>query len=146
MAEGIVERMRGPDGSVVEVLVKAPVAEMKMAAKQLGMDTPTEQEITQAAIALAQAEYDEANVQKIAASTIATVAVALAYAIMSGEKLLTRSGGRIGSEEVRIPRWIVDRVTGAKLGISETADRDVILRWRTRAERPIEPEEMRLDA
>lgn len=96
---------------------------------------PSPDEVARAAMTVAQDEHDEAERQKVAAATIATVTVALAGILHDAG--LARDG------EVRIPRAIVDRWTGAKLGISETADGDVILRYRPRAERPIEPEEMR---
>lgn len=98
---------------------------------------PTPEEVAEVAMRVAQDEHDECERQKVAAATIANVAVCLA--MMLADAGLARGG------EVRIPRGLVDRWEGAKLGISETADRDVVLRYRPRAERPIEPEEMRLD-
>ncbi|MBA2741123.1 MAG: hypothetical protein H0U46_03830 [Actinobacteria bacterium] len=142
MKEGIVERVLGPNGEVAEIIVKAPIAEMRLAAAEAGFDPPSEGEVAEVAMRVAQEEYDEAAKQKLAGSTIATVALGLAYAIYADVDVRARSRG-IDGLEVRIPREIVERVTGAKLAISETADGDVILRWRERAERPIEPEEMR---
>jgi hypothetical protein len=144
MKTGIVERVMGPDGQAVEIIVKAPVAEMQMAAAELNRDPPTEAEIAEAAMVVAQEEHDEANLQKLAGSTISTVTVALALMLLRGVVEVRTRG--IDGAEILISREMIDRATGAKLGISETADHDVILRWRTRAERPIEPEEMRLDA
>jgi len=142
VAEGIVEHVLGPSGEVVEVIVKAPIAEMRLAAAEANLAPPTAEEVAEVAMAVAQEEYDEAQLQKLAGSTIATVAVALAVAAIENVGIVGGYRG-IDGGEARLPRSLIDRVTGAKLGISETADGDVILRFRERAERPIEPEEMR---
>lgn len=150
MASGIVEHIVGPDGEIVEIIVHAPIAEMKLAAEAANQAPPSAEEISEVAMRVAQEEHDEASKQKLAASTIATIALALAHLILTDQVHVAkvRVGGRIGGDmrEIRIPREIIARVTDGKLGISETADHDVILRWRERADRPIEPEEMRLDA
>ena len=131
------------DGSVAEVVIKAPIAEMKLAATASGIDPPTDREVAEVAMNLAQEEYDGARRQEMAASQMCTVLVALATAVLDGH---TITGGRRGVNggEIILPRSLIDRVTGAKLGISETGDRDVKLRFRERAETPIQPEEMRL--
>lgn len=148
-SHGIVERVRSADGEVIEIIVKAPIAEMRMAAAELNQPPPSPEEVAEVAMVVAQQEYDESQRQKLAGSTIATVTLALAHLILTDQVSVARPrvGGRlgVGLAEIRIPREIIDLVTDAKLGISETADRDVILRWRDRAERAIEPEEMRLD-
>jgi hypothetical protein len=144
VADGIVERVKGPSGEYIEIVVKAPVAEMKLAALEMNQAPPTDREVAEVAMTLAQEEHDNAQVQANAASQIATVAVALAYCVLHDVDLRARSGGRLGSgSDVRIPRWVIDRVTDARLGVKETADRDVILAWRERGEGRLQPEEMR---
>lgn len=138
----VVERVKGPDGSFIEIVVKAPIAEMKLAAAEANQPPPTDKEVAEVAMVLAQEEHDNARAQETAAETIATVAVALAYCILHDIPTQTRSGGRIAGSEIRVPRSVIDRLTGAKLGIRESGE-DVVLIWRERADARIQPEEMR---
>ena len=144
MAEGLVERVKGPDGKFVEIIVKAPIAEMKLAAAEIGQAPPSDKEVAEVAMVLAQEEHDNARAQETAAETIATVTVALAFCILLGIEVKSKPVTGLGTfNEIKIPREVVDRLTGAKLGIAETADGDVILRWRERARAKLTPEEMR---
>jgi hypothetical protein len=147
MERGVILRTLDETGAPVEVVAVAPTAGPPIRGpksfsvddlrREMGVySPPSPDEVAQAAMAVAQEEHDEAERQKVAAATIATVACALAA--------MLRDAGLAPGDVVTIPRSVVDRWEGAKLGISETADRDVILRYRPRAERPIDPEEMRL--
>ena len=142
VADGIVERVKGPDGEIVEVIVKAPIAEMKIAAAELNQPPPSDKEVAEVAMAVAQEEHDAAALAKLSGETMCNLLVSLVLMHARGESLRIRTRG-VDGYEILVPRAIIDAAEGATVGITETADHDVILRCRTRGESRITPEEMR---
>lgn len=96
---------------------------------------PTPDEVAEGAMRVAQDEHDEAERLRVMCSTITTVTLALAA--------MLRDAGLTAGDAILIRREEIDRWVGSKIGISETADRDVMIRFRPRADQPIQPEEMR---
>jgi hypothetical protein len=86
-------------------------------------------------MAIAQEEHGEAARQKLAAGTIVNVTCALAA--MLRDKGYARDG-----DTIVIPAEIVDHWEHSKLGIRRTADGDLILKFRPRADLMIQPEEI----
>ena len=141
--DGRIRRVIREDGTVAEVLISAPAADFRFGTRTASVDQSesdplSPEEIAKSALAIAEEAYSEQRKLQIMASTMSTLVIALA-------RRLADLGEGLDSESILIPKHEHERATGGKVGIACNADGDVILRFRDRAERPIEPEEMRLN-